>query len=360
MAKRQQTYIFAPAPTKRRGPGCLAFFFAILLAVAVLVLIVSTAMNRQVTLVTEKVPVLGLDKTFERFTVLHVSDLHASSLGYDADAWRAMLHGKSYQAVAMTGDMVGKTGDTGPLVALIETLKQVNAAAPIFLIAGDDDPDPIVTAPHGSPDALADWIAAAVEAGATYLDAPVAVQVGKRSVWFLPEYLYGVESAGMLSSLERQKQDMEATGVQYQVEGGTSYRALCYRLEAMGRTVEAQKQMKDTDLQIALTHVPLNAEYIRTMLSWADTQATFSFRKISLVLGGHYAGGQWKLPVVGALYVPEKGFFVPTAELEGMQRINSINQYITGGLGASDFYPLPGRLLNAPSAALLSFTAKIQ
>ena len=36
------------------------------------------------------------------------------------------------------------------------------------------------------------------------------------------------------------------------------------------------------------------------------------------------------------------------------------NQYISGGLGASEAHPLKGRLFNSPSITLLKFTATIQ
>ena len=176
----------------------------------------------------------------------------------------------------------------------------------------------------------------------------------------MPEYLYDVDAAGMVKSLTKQKGDMEALGQQYEAEGGASYRALCYRLDAMERAVAAQQEMLSTDLQIAVTHVPLIQDYIRTSLEWADEEQVFSFRTISLLLAGHYCGGQWRVPGVGALYEPDMGWFPPDDGLMGMQRINSINQYISGGLGPSEAHPLKGRLFNSNSVTLLKFTATIQ
>ena len=207
---------------------------------------------------------------------------------------------------------------------------------------------------------LADWVLAAQQEGAIYLDAPVRQEVGKYGVWFVPEYLYDVDTEGMVQSLTKQKGDMEALGQQYEAEGGASYRALCYRLDAMERTVAAQQEMLSTDLQIAVTHVPLIQDYIRTSLEWADEKQVFSFRTISLLLTGHYCGGQWRVPGVGALYEPDMGWFPPDSGLVGMQRVNSINQYISGGLGANEYHPLKGRMFNSPSATLIKFTATIE
>jgi len=169
-----------------------------------------------------------------------------------------------------------------------------------------------------------------------------------------------VDAAGMVSSLQVQKQEMEAVGKQYEAEGGASYRALCYRLDAMQRTLEAQKAMLSTDLQIAVNHAPLDAGYIRSSLEWADRTQVFNFRSISLLLCGHMCGGQWRIPGAGPVYVPETGWFAGDAGVTGMQRINSINQYISPGLGASNAHPLPGRLFNTPAATILKFTAAIQ
>ncbi len=360
MARRKNTYIFAPERKRRKGPGCLILFLSALLTVVGLTLISNHAMNSKLTLETAKVPVMSLDKAYENFTVLHISDLHGAAVGTDADVWRSLLYGKRFSAVVMTGDMVGTSGDFQPLVALIGILKQINEAAPIYLCAGDDDPPPVVSTYRGTPEVLADWVLEAKKAGAVYLDVPDSVAVGKTKVWFSPEYLYSVDMAGMAQSLLNQKTDMEQRGVQYEAEGGAGYRALCYRLDAMERSLEAVKNVTEKDLQIAVTHVPLDVEYVRTAVEWADQKAPFNFRNVSLVLAGHFVGGQWRLPGTGPVYVPERGWFPGDTGLKGMERINSVNQYVTGGIGASAFYPMPGRLFNTPGVALLTFTAKIE
>ncbi|MEG0900946.1 MAG: hypothetical protein RSG96_02415, partial [Clostridia bacterium] len=186
-----------------------------------------------------------------------------------------------------------------------------------------------------------------------------AQPVGKKKVWFVPEYLYDVDAAGMLSALQAQRQQMEAQGTQYEAEGGASYRAVCYRVEVLERTVAALKTMLSSDLQIAVTHAPLTAAYVRTSIEWSDPKIVFNFRNISLLLAGHYCGGQWRLPGSGAIYVPDIGWFPPDDGIIGMQRVNSVNQYISPGIGASDYYPMSGRLFNAPAVTLLTVTARL-
>ncbi|MEG1678044.1 MAG: hypothetical protein RR379_10265 [Clostridia bacterium] len=360
MGRHKNDYIFAPDKKRSDNRGCIFIVLALLLAVVATALLVNAAGNEKLELRSEKIAVMGLDKSYEGFTVLHLSDLHAAAVGSDLEIWRKMLFGKSYQAVVMSGDMVGQTGEFEPLLSLIHTLKQINAAAPIYLIAGDDDPSPILATPRGTPEVLADWVLAAVKAGAIYLDAPVRQEVGKKAVWFVPEYLYDVDAAGMLGSLQKQKESMETLGQQYEAEGAANYRALDYRIDTMERTLAALKIMLSTDLQMAVSHAPLSADYIRTSIEWANQDAVFNFRNIDLLFAGHYCAGQWRLPMLGAIYVPDHGWFPPDDGIVGMQRVNSVNQYISGGLGASDYYPMKGRLLNTPSISLLTMTGRIK
>ena len=360
MGRKQNYYIFAPEKKKTHRAGCLILILSVLFAGVVLTLLTNATMNRRIDLLAEKVRVMSLNKKYENFTVLHISDLHGDEIGLDADRWRTLLYGKGFSAVVMTGDMVGAGGDYTPLVALVKTLRQIKADVPVYFIAGDEDPAPVLSTLHGNPEVLADWVRAAQEAGAIYLDRPIPQSVGKMTVWFAPEYLYSVDVPGMLLSLTHQKQDMEAVGQQYEAEGGASYRAVCYRLEAITQSNDALKAIGKDDLQIGVTHVPLEADYVREMVEWAKDTAVFSFRRLTLVLAGHYCGGQWRLPATGPIYVPERGWFAGDDGVFGMQRINSISQYISGGLTTSSLYPMPGRLFNTPNVSLLAFTAKIE
>lgn len=361
MGRRNASYIFVPEKQRRSGgAGCLFTALLLVLAIAGVGLLLNYAMNQRVELKQEKVSVMGLDKALEGFSVLHITDLHAAAVGSDADLWRELLYGKSFHAVVLGGDMVGASGDYEPLLSLIHTLRQIKKDVPIYFIAGDEDPAPVVSTPQGTPEALAEWVRAAQQLGATYLDAPVMQQVGKRRVWFVPEYLYDVDAAGMVGSLTQQKLDMESRGMQYEAAGGATYRALCYRLDAMQRAVDAQKEMVTADVQIAVNHAPLETSYIRTSIEWADQSKVLNFRRISMLLTGHLCGGQWRVPGGGPIYVPDRGWFPDDQGIVGMQRINSINQYVSPGLGASGEYPFGGRLFNAPGVALLKLTGSIE
>lgn len=358
MARRSND-IFA-APRQRRGLGCLVVAVLLMAALGGAAYLLNHAVNQRVELVEEKVSVMSLDKAYEGFTILHLSDLHASSIGSDAALWQQLLFGKTFHAVVLSGDMVGVSGNAEPMLSLIHTLQLLKPDVPIYFISGDEDPTPVLSTPHGTDDVLADWVRQAQRMGAIYLDAPVAQAVGKRTVWFVPEYLYDVDANIMVSTLTAQLGDMESQGTSFENEGGAVYRALQYRLDAARRTLEAISQMTENDLQVAVNHSPLETAYIRSSLEWAQTQSIFHFRSISLLLCGDTCAGQWRLPGAGPLYVPERGWLPGDEGIVGMQRVNSINQYVTPGLGASALHPLPGRLMNAPGASLIKFTGTLQ
>jgi len=358
MARRSND-IFVPQ-RERRGIFWLILILILVSAILAVGLVMNNAANRRVTLTTEKVAVMGLDKTYEGFSILHLSDLHASEVGSDPALWRKLLYGKSFHAIVLSGDMVGATGNDEPLLSLIRALRLVKQDVPIYFISGDEDPVPVISTPSASPEVLAEWVRAAQKAGAIYLDAPIAQQVGKKTVWFVPQYLYDMNPESMISSLTSQIASIEETNQQYEGTSGAVYRALKYRLDTMQRTQEAIALMQDADLQVAVNHAPLEPGYIRTSLEWADQTQVFNFRQIDLLLCGDLCGGQWRLPGVGPVYIPDRGFFPGDEGVSGMQRINSINQYVSPGLGASRLNPLPGRLINPPGATLLKFTGDIQ
>ena len=96
------------------------------------------------------------------------------------------------------------------------------------------------------------------------------------------------------------------------------------------------------------------------MLQWTDKNAVFSLRRVSLVLAGHYTGGQWRMPWGGALYVPAYGWFPEDSLIRGLDYLAGIPQYISAGLSASDSYPWqPFRLFNGPEITYIILTASL-
>lgn len=75
---------------------------------------------------------------------------------------------------------------------------------------------------------------------------------------------------------------------------------------------------------------------------------------VDLILSGHTHGGQFRLPLIGALVVPDQGFF-PKYD-KGMYKIgDNKHLYIDSGLGTSR---LPIRFLNQSQISMITITNK--
>ena len=110
---------------------------------------------------------------------------------------------------------------------------------------------------------------------------------------------------------------------------------------------------------MVLTHTPLSSDYVADLISWADKEDLFSMRYASLILAGHYNGGQWRIPFAGAIYVPELGWFPKDEQVQGLSYLESIPQYISPGLGSDPHYEhQPGRIFNRPVMTKIILTRK--
>ena len=207
----------------------------------------------------------------------------------------------------------------------------------------------------------ADWAEKLIKDGVTILDEPYLMTRGRNDrsrIWFIPEELYsmdlkGLETtyAGVLSRLPEGSltadQAAQKRVAEYQI-------ARARRIQETVRTIGAD------DIQVAVAHYPLTESLTETLIGWKETTETFSLRRVSLIMAGHYCAGQWRIPGAGALYVPELGWFPDDELIVGRHYIGRIPQYISPGLGASGSYPyMPFRLFNNPSVSSLELTQKL-
>ncbi len=83
------------------------------------------------------------------------------------------------------------------------------------------------------------------------------------------------------------------------------------------------------------------------------------------MLAGHYNGGQWRLPFLGAVKVPASagkgsGWFPGDMGVVGLSSYQGIPQYISPGLGASNAIGLPAfRLFNTPQITQITLTTRM-
>ena len=90
-----------------------------------------------------------------------------------------------------------------------------------------------------------------------------------------------------------------------------------------------------------------------------DKEELFSLRYASLILAGHYNGGQWRIPFAGAIYVPELGWFPKDDQVQGLSYVAGVPQFISPGLGSDPHYEhQPGRIFNSPVITRIVLTSK--
>jgi predicted MPP superfamily phosphohydrolase len=108
------------------------------------------------------------------------------------------------------------------------------------------------------------------------------------------------------------------------------------------------------DVQIAVSHLPMTSADVNAARAAAPASKVFSLHRAALILAGGYCSGQWRIPGMGAVYVPDMGFFPADDRIVGLDYLDGVWQHISPGLGASDDYPfMPFRLFNSPGVTML-------
>lgn len=353
MARRQQ-YIFAEET--HRGRGFLLGLAVVVCLAAAGLFTANLAMTHTVTYTREYVTISNLPTDLDNFTILHLSDLNGVELGDRQSAVKKAIGTRTgYGAVVLTGNMVGSSGDVQPVLDLLEQLPN---GTPVLLLPGDNDPELYDTSAHSSLSVYADWAQRLQEAGVIILDEPYAITSGKATVWFVPESLYTMDIDSTQKAWQNQIDILAAQVEPLTLEQSALKRTAEFQVERLERIRETIATVKDSHLQVAVSHMPLTKEGIADSRAWSSNK-TFSMENVSLILAGGYCGGQWRIPGVGAIYVPELGFFPEDEQITGMGILSGVWQHISAGLGPGTGYPwfMPFRLFNSPGATMLVLTA---
>ena len=181
----------------------------------------------------------------------------------------------------------------------------------------------------------------------------------KGRIWFVPEDLYALDLEQMSSVFRKQLDELNGRNNALTADDAAHMRAMEYEMERIEELKELKKEFLPTDIQVVLTHTPLSEEYVSDLVSWTEKEDLFSMRYASLILAGHYNGGQWRLPFAGAIYVPELGWFPDDKQVQGLSYLDGIPQYISPGLGSDPHYEhQPGRIFNTPVLTRIVLTRK--
>jgi predicted MPP superfamily phosphohydrolase len=182
---------------------------------------------------------------------------------------------------------------------------------------------------------------------------------GKGTIRFVPEEVYTLDLDTTEKVFQKQLATLNEHKDSLTADEAARVRALEFELERMEEIRQLKKEFQPEDIQIVLTHEPLTEEYVRSLMSWSEKEMVYSIRYASLILAGHYNGGQWRLPWKGAIYVPEFGWFPEDKQIMGLSYLGDIPQYISPGLGSDPHYKnMPGRIYNPPVITKITLTRK--
>ncbi|MBQ9263322.1 MAG: metallophosphoesterase [Clostridia bacterium] len=350
--------LFAPEP---KSHTTLVFILLLLIIFLATVLVLNHINNNRVNLAVQSVTVPSLTAAMNNYRILHISDLHGQFFGAHQERLQLAIANARYNIVVITGDVTGKNGNYDAFLTLLDLFNP--SKTPVYFIPGDEDPAPIESAPNGSESAKAEYIRAAEAKGAIYLDAPERIDFGKNAIWLWPERIYTLDVGNSEATVSTRMTELENEPPS--PERDAALRAVKYHADLLARIRAARRITKADDIHIAVTHHPLSLDALTTLREWTDSGNDAYVSSVSLVLAGHYNGGQWRLPFVGAVKVPASagkgsGWFPGDMGVVGLSSYQGIPQYISPGLGASSVIGLPAfRLFNTPQVTQIILTTRM-
>ena len=322
--------------------------------------------NSNLTVTEQKVTVVGLPEDLEQYRIVVLSDMCGRRFGDNQSLLLRTVNALNYDAIFCVGDMVGRGGNAEPF---LEFLDGLNHPDRVYFICGDSDPGPFVEAPRKitgtlSQIVLEDWILGAIERGAHYVDAPMQITVKKSSLWVSPATMLNLETVSTVETWKDQAAQ-EEDGVLAGLSADYNTLPMTdYRYQTMQKLYEAQRTMAAGVIHISLAHERPTNDFIYT--SEAHNIATERYLPTpELILSGHYCNGVWRIPFVGAIYVPDEtmdrsGWLPEQALINGLSSVDDTQIYVTGGLSTNGAVRLmPFRLFNGPEISVLTLTATL-
>lgn len=344
------------------------FRFWPLVLIVIIVLLISGIIlnNNNLTVDSQTVTVVGLPEDLESYRIIVLSDMSGKRFGDVQSLLLRTVNGLKYDAIFCLGDMVGRDGDPAPFYEFLEGLRYPER---VYFICGDSDPGPFVSTVRDTQGSLRqlvleDWILGAVERGANYVDAPTAIQVKNTTLWISPATLLNLETTATRDSWNNQTEQEEDGVVSGINEDYATLPVTSYRAQIAQKLYDAQRTMNLSDVHISLAHERPSDEFI--YISQEHDPSTERYlTSPELILAGHYCGGVWRLPFIGALYVPDKtlprsGWLPGDRVVKGLSSVGDTQVYVTSGLSISGSVPLmPFRMFNSPQVSVITLTATL-
>ena len=342
-------------------------FWPLVIAIVVVLLAAGVMLNDgSITVLEQTVTVVGLPDELEGYRIIVMSDLNGRRFGDEQSLLLRTINNLKYDAVFCVGDMVGKGGNAEPFLEFLDGLRNPEK---VYFICGDSDPGPYLDKPRGTSGKLAnlvleDWIVEAMDRGANYVDAPIKLPLKESTVWLSPANMLNLETTTTREFWEnqmKQEQDGYLAGI---TEDRDSLPITTYRYNTMQTLYDVQRTMNASDIHISLAHIVPTDEYIYTSEEHNVNTDRYLVTP-ELIIAGHYCGGVWRVPLLGAFFVPDStlprgGWFPDQSKVEGLSTVGETQVYITGGMSTNSDVPLmPFRLFNGPEITVLTLTSTL-
>jgi uncharacterized protein len=245
--------------------------------------------NHRFVIVEQEIGIERLPQSFDGFRILQISDLHGSNFGENqADLVRA-INSLEYDMIAFTGDMNASTDRESTLEnskAVLDLLDAIVNKEYVFWTDGNAGPYAIENYAGAMTGDLTPTGTVLQSKGCKMLTLPHPISRGNDRIWVTPE----MSEIGFAAHYQSRSPEEVWIGGKENYDRIQSFYQKAYQ--------NFQEITGNGEVKILLIHNP------------KQTNATAEEREQSgdldydLILAGHYHGGQLRLPLIGALYIP--------------------------------------------------------
>jgi len=267
-----------------------------------------------VTVAQEQVPA-----SFDGFRILQISDLHGKTFGTENKNLVSLIDSLEYDMILLTGDYMSspESGDYWDVIDLLTDIRKRDV--PIFYILGESDYVPENVEKRGE-----NW----------------NMCINPKEKTKLMEHMedLGAKFVYPIQKIEKNGEAIYFTGIAYKED----------KFDALDFDV-------DKHFSICVTHKPIDYD-VNARLKEVNAQRLTEV-DYDLSISGHTHGGQFRLPLLGAIYIKGKGVFPQEKDSSGLHSDGQGRyNYISTGLGASGF--LRFRFCNPPSVSIITLKRK--
>lgn len=280
---------------KKKRPILPLIIVGAILTILIIFAIVGLRYGAKIVVSRAQVKSDQLPASFDGYKILQVSDLHGTEFGDRQSKLKKLIATLDYDMVIFTGDYTGDTEDIRFFI--MDLVACIERDVPMYYVLGDCDYTPPV----------------------------VSKSSDKWKMCIIPPDKIPVMTAFEECGVEFVYPAQKITND----EGDSIYlTGISYDKELMNRMDFDQ----ETDFSICVTHKPINYNVTRHLKDVNKRMITeFDY---DLCLSGHTLGGQYRLPILGALYSEDEGLFPQENSLKGLSTDDAGRyNFICGGLG---------------------------